>query len=69
MLALLGAVMAPLLTAFGIIYRDGITSRNEQIADLIGQRDDALAQLRTANPVLDEAGAVVRGHGGRKRHG
>jgi hypothetical protein len=67
MLALLAAVMAPVLTAFGIIYRDGITSRNAQIADLIGQRDDALDQLRTANPVLDEAKSAVRGHIDRKR--
>jgi hypothetical protein len=67
MLALLAAVVTPFLTAFGIIYRDGITSRNAQIADLIGQRDDLLKEVRGSHPALDEAKSAVWEHVDRKR--
>jgi hypothetical protein len=66
-IALLAVVTAPLVAAFGILYRDGITSRNAQIADLIGQRNDLLKQVQGAVPTLDEANTVVREHVGRKR--
>jgi hypothetical protein len=66
-IALLAVVTAPLVAAFGILYRDGITSRNAQIADLIGQRNDLLKQVQGSNSTLDETKSAVWEHVDRKR--
>jgi hypothetical protein len=68
LIALLTPIVAALVAGFGILYRDGNKSRNDQILDLIEQRDNLLNQLRGAAPVLDEAKTVVQGHVERKRH-
>jgi hypothetical protein len=67
-IALLVPIAAALVAGFGILYRDGLKSRDDQILDLIDQRNDLFNQLRGAAPVLDEAKTVVRGHVERKRH-
>lgn len=66
-LAQLGALLAILAPIVGLLYRDARKSTNDQIADLIDQRDKLLAQVSKAEPVLEEAKATVRQAGGRRR--
>lgn len=54
-LVLLGVVLAPLLTAFGVVYRDGITSRNAQIASLNLRLTEATEGLQRGATVMGEA--------------
>jgi len=67
-LAQLGILFGILAPVVGLLYRDARKSANDQIADLIDQRNKLLIQLSTAEPVLEEAKAVVRSQaGGRRR--
>jgi hypothetical protein len=67
-LVLLAPIAAAAVGALGILYRDGLKSRNEQIADLSERLDLAHERLQTGIPVMDEAKAALRGKsGGRQR--
>jgi hypothetical protein len=66
-LALLTLIVTPTVAAFGIIYRDLRRSSNEQIADLIGERDDLLKRVLGSTHVAHEATREIRGAAGGKR--
>jgi hypothetical protein len=64
----LGAVLAPVLTAFGILYRDGVKSKDLQIADLNTRLTEATDSLRQSSTAMGEAVPVVRSRAsGRRR--
>lgn len=67
-LTLLGVVLAPVLTAFGILYRDALKSRDLQIADLSDRLTEATGRLKSGSAVMDVAETVLRTRSpGRRR--
>lgn len=60
LLALIGPLALALSGAIGVLYRDGIKSRDQQIAYLTGELAAAHALLRAGIPVMDEAETQIR---------
>jgi hypothetical protein len=64
-LTLLGIILTPVLTAFGILYRDALKSRDARIAWL---EQEMVDRLRHGAQVMDEAETELRTRSpGRRR--
>jgi hypothetical protein len=63
-LALLAVVLAPVMTAVGILYRDSLKSRDLQIADLslrlTGMQQEASDRFREGAAVMDAAQSELK---------
>jgi hypothetical protein len=66
-LLLLTPIVAGIVTGFGLLWRDGIKSRDAHILYLSGQLTLAHNRLQRGIPVMDAAETELRSHSGRKR--
>lgn len=60
-------VIGFIVSLVGFLYRDAVKSRNDQIADLIEQRDALMTRVMQGTGVVKQArGALEEAAGGRR---